>query len=97
MPCNTLQRAKVNLGKTDKNLLTLAFAETARQHGIYAERVVEHNVVKTLMRYPRTMTSEQATMLVKQEYSRQVVLSQAKRYGWQVTETKRNVFQVVKR
>lgn len=34
---------------------------------------------------------------VKQAYSRQIVMSQAARFGWRITETKPNQFEVVKR
>ena len=45
---------------------------------------------------PKALTVSQRNR-VKQSYSAQIVKSQAARFGWRITETKPNVFQVVKR
>lgn len=95
MPCDSIKTAKVELGKVDPALFAEAAKMVAQNCGIIA-RLVNG---KPEIRWSAIggLDEDRATRMVKQAYSRQVVLSQAKRYGWQVSETKPNVFQVSKR
>jgi len=86
IPCDTIQRTSVDLGKVDKDLLKLAMVELG--FGLYTYSAV----TGTLTVPGRDLDLNQ----VKREYSRQVVISQAKRFGWQFTEKAPGQFQVVK-
>ena len=95
MPCNTTQTAEVELGKVNKELFAAAIASDAiRTLGISGYIEADG---KVRLRYQNTIDAQEATRLVKQAYSRQVVFSQAKRYGWVVKETKANQFEVTRR
>ena len=85
MPCNTLTEAQVELGKCEPTLL----AEAMKQLGV--QNYLHNAKTGTL-----TMSGNRQPTLaeVKVAYSRQVVQSQARRYGWKITETAPNRFEV---
>ena len=94
MPCDTIQTAGIELGKVDPVLMSATLSITGQQHGITARLGSDG---KWIIRHSPRHTDEQATALLKQTYSHQVVLSQAKKYGWQVTKTSENQYRVVRR
>ena len=95
MSCNSTVNAEVDLGKVNKDL----FDKTMNSIELFKLGIEGYVGAdgKARLRYPNTLNEQEATRLVKQQYSRQVVFSQAKRYGWTVRETKTNQFEVTRR
>lgn len=88
MPCNTIQTATVELGKVNTDLLRIAL------EGIGISNYQFQNGVLTIQ--GRTLPRD-LEMKVKQSYSRQVVMTQAKKFGWQLKEVKPFQYQITKR
>lgn len=88
MPCDTIQTMSVNLGKVDRELL----AQALTQLGITRWELKG----ETLTVQGRRVSDELAKQ-IKVAYSRQVVLSQAKRFGWTMKEVAANKWEVVRR
>jgi hypothetical protein len=89
MPCDTIQTAEVALGKVDQTLLKEAMAALGVTNYAYIQATGELTM--------RSRGEQPTVAQVKQAYSKQVVFSQAKKYGWKVTETAPNKFEVFKR
>ncbi len=87
MPCYTVQTANIELGKVDASLLAAAMVALGLSAYSYA------NGVLTIQ--GRAASSDLVSQ-VKRSYSEQVVMSQAKRYGWQVSKVGAGQFQVTK-
>ena len=83
MPCDTITTAEVEIGKLDPKLLSDAMLFLGVVRYTYANGKLE-------------MQSRNDVSLaqVKVAYSRAVVLSQARKYGWKVKETQPNRFEV---
>lgn len=81
MPCDTVSTAKVklNAATVDKTLLSAAMKEL----GISSYSVNESTGTLTVS---GERTSNEFTASVNRAYSKQVVMSQAKRFGWSVNE-----------
>ena len=77
MPCDTVAIASIKLGAVDPALLKLAM--DGLEYGDW-----RLNGDKLVIRGKRA--SDALTASVKRAYSKQVVLSQAKRFGWAVKE-----------
>lgn len=74
MPCWTIQETKIDLGKVNADILKAAMAAL----GVSDYRM---NGNKLIMRDTAVTESD-----VKRAYSKQVVVSQAKRFGWNLKE-----------
>ena len=95
MPCDTIQTAGIELGKVDPALMSATLSDlNAKGIRVWQASDKKWNVGVT---NGGKWTLESATAQVKQAYSHQVVLSQAKKYGWQVTKTSENQYRVVRR
>lgn len=88
MPCNSIQTATVELGKVNADLLRIAL------EGLGISYYQYQNGVLTIQgrTIPRDLEAK-----VKQAYSKQVVLTQAKKFGWQLKEVKPFQYQITKR
>lgn len=99
MPCDTIQTVSVKFGtNTDRKLLEAAFRELGQP--IYPSHSADFIMAGNGWVNVRTGESKlpvDVAEKIKAAYSRQVVLSQAKRYGWQMKETGPNKWQVVRR
>jgi len=90
MPCNTIQQSKVEFlaASTDLDLL----AEALRSKGFGVSKTFTglvydngyfrgfYNAGKGRIELPASMTVDE----IKQAYSRQVIESQARKFGWQL-------------
>jgi hypothetical protein len=84
MPCDTIQTTTVNLGKVNGDLLAKAMQSIGCPYFTYdGERV-------------RVAGKDVTQNEIKVAYSRQVVMSQAQRFGWQFKQTGPNKFEVIK-
>lgn len=90
MPCNTIQTATVELGKVDEKLLVAAMNELG-----FGERSYVHQNGQLTVNGRALPSDLQA--VIKKQYSKQVVLSQAKKFGWQVKAVGEFEFQVTRR
>jgi hypothetical protein len=77
MPCDTIQTATVELGKVNEDLLAAAMKELGYKYYTYANGKVTVS---------GGYVSGEELAKVKQMYSKQVVMSQAKKFGWQVKQ-----------
>jgi hypothetical protein len=83
MPCDTISTARVVLGpETNRGLLDNAL----RELGFPDYNVVTLKDGTLRVDVTGAYTGPEFTAKVKRAYSKQVVLSQAKRFGWQVKE-----------
>jgi len=100
MPCDTLRTTTVDLGKVDPTILTDALnrmglnAQLSPNGYIRFDGGSYHRITGELTLSGSNTAAR--TSEIKQGYSAQVVRSQAKRFGWQVKETGKNQFQVIK-
>lgn len=101
MPCDTIQTSAVDLsamGKLSPELLQAALADMGlrpfRQGDILRFGFSEWINIKTGQ---ASLTTTRNVNEIKRAYSRQVVMSQAKRFGWTLTETKPGQFQAIRR
>ena len=85
MPCYTIQTAEINLENMNPDILDDAMLSLG---------VTDYTYLKGKLTM-RTRTDIPLAK-VKVAYSRAVVLSQCRKYGWKVTEKQPNVFEVVK-
>lgn len=83
MPCDSIITAEVNLGKLDPKILEDAMLSLGVVDYTYADG-------KLTMR----ARTDIPLVKVKVAYSRAVIYSQARRYGWKVTEIAPNRFKV---
>jgi hypothetical protein len=77
MPCFTIQETKVDLGKVNADLLKVAMAALGVTDYEYNPKAG-----KVTMRGQSLSVDE-----IRHEYTKQVVLSQAKRFGWTVKQS----------
>ena len=89
MPCDTVQTASVELKNADKNLLAIALDLLDIRNWTYQENVL---TIKGMSKISGDLLSK-----IKQEYSTQIVLSQAKRFGWQMKEIAPKQWEVIRR
>jgi hypothetical protein len=98
MPCDSIQTAGIELGKVDPVLMLATLSETYRQHGITArQETLGQARGQWVVSHSSRMTTDQATAIIKQTYSHQVVQSQAKKYGWKIQKTSENQYLVVRK
>lgn len=90
----------VRLAVSDLDLLVLALKAMGYQHAqrqgnvvLFGDGIQSFNKDTGEVR----VTSQETVAKVKQSYASQVMLSQAKKYGWTVTKTGENKYQLVKR
>ena len=89
MPCDTITTAEIKLSEsTNPELLKLAMADLGVRSWAYSKGLLQIN---------RQAVSDELIAKVKVAYSRQVVFSQAKKFGWQMKEVGQNKYQVVRR
>ena len=89
MPCWTVTTAEVKLSEqTDAKLLQAALATL---------NITNYTFAKGQLTIQGRETSAQLTAQVKVAYSRQVVFSQAKRFGWTMQQTAENQWKVQRR
>lgn len=88
MPCNTIQTATIKLDKAQPELLKAALA---------AMGITSYNFQSGVLSLRGMTMTPKLEAQIKQNYSKQVVLSQAKKFGWQVKETSPFQFNVIKR
>jgi len=98
MPCNTTQVSTVEIGKLNPELLVAALAAmklAPRQSGavIYFGNRESYNTETGKMQ----MAWNRSANEIKRAYSAEVVKSQAKKFGWQLTETGPYQYQVTRR
>ncbi len=88
MPCDTVATAAIELGKVDRDHLSKAMTALGfDQWGLTRDG-------KLTIRGANA--SDSLTASVKQAYSKQVILSQAKRFGWKVSEKENGQLMVQK-
>ncbi len=98
MPCYTITTVNVDLGKVDVNLLELALKDMGfvtlrnKETGTLFFNGMSYNQQSGQMVLSQSAISSYGSVedfkaKVKQHYSKQVVLGQAKRHGWTVKET----------
>lgn len=101
MPCDSIQLNSIDVPAMNSALLKKAL-ESLKATGIVitesgaAFYLAGQRIQIARGRMVVPAGSEHLADKVKAAYSRQVVFFTAKRNGWQVKETKANVFQVVK-
>lgn len=104
MPCNTVSETLVDLGKTDPDLIHASLKEmglSPNRNGniiYFSGGYFEVDTEKQNHRITwRVSNAEERTTELKRQYSAEVVKSQAKRFGWQLTQKSRFEFEVTKR
>lgn len=91
MPCDTIQTTKIKFGKeTNPDLLNAALKELGLHNNIKFDQRTGELIIKS--RYGATADLDQ----IKREYSRQVLISQASQFGWNVEESTGEEFQHVR-
>ena len=98
MPCDTIQTSTVNLGKLDTGMLmaaltTLGLGPVMVSNVIRFGRGESYDIATGKME----LGSRYSTSELKRAYSAEVVKSQAKKFGWQITETGPYQYQVIRR
>lgn len=104
MPCWTIQEAKVEFASnTDRKLLLDALNSAGQRAVLQNDRITfasgEYDCVKHQFTF-RGLNQQQAEEKVKEfkrAYSAQTVLSQAKRFGWQVKQTGQYAYEIIRR
>ena len=100
MPCDQIRTVTVDVGKMDVAILTDGL-RSAGQRVLLSGGIVYFDVgmydPKAGTIQARVGTEEEVAAMVKRSYSRGVVLTTAKKYGWQMKETEPNRWEVVKR
>lgn len=87
-PCWTIQTTTVELGQNiNEELLQLAMGELGYSEYQYTFHAASGQI---------TVDGEIELNKVKRAYSRQVVLSQAKRFGWKIKETGEYQYEVIR-
>lgn len=81
MPCDTVQTATVDLGKVDRQLLERALFDL----GIPATQYQYQASTGRLTLNGRAAAATDIAA-IKQSYSKQVVLTQAQKFGWKVKQ-----------
>lgn len=108
MPCNTIQTAQIELGKMEPSLFVKALEELGlhprlSQNG---ERIGFDNGSFHIPTGKATLqlrgsfygkTEDEILAGFKVAYSKQIVFSQAKKFGWQMKEIAQNKWEVVRR
>lgn len=84
MPCDTIQQTTVDLAKANPDLLKAALQTL----GI-TEYTFKNGVVTV-------QNSPVDSAVIKQAYSKQIVISQAKRFGWGIRELADGKLQILK-
>jgi len=104
MPCWTIQESKVQFSaNTDRNLLTAALNAAGLKATLQGDAIKFSNGSYNCKTHEFTFTGlnqKQAVEKVaelKRAYSAQVVVSQAKRFGWQVKEVAQYQYEIVRR
>lgn len=99
MPCYTRQTSQVDLGKVNAEL----FVKTLQEMGLNPVHDKDNQRILFGSNESLDLRTGKANLFwtrgvnqMKQAYSKQVVLSQAKRFGWGVKELPNNQFQLVK-
>jgi len=101
MPCNTIQTATIVFGKASLPYLKEALERMDRYPRVSSSTRLtfdggtydaETGELKLRESEPETFAAE-----LKREYSTSIVLSQAKRYGWQMKEIAPKMWEVVRR
>ena len=88
MPCNTIQTATINLKAAQPELLKAALA---------ALGITNYTYLNGVLTIPGRTTNASLTQQVNQQYGKAVVMSQAKKFGWQVKEISPFQYQITKR
>ena len=78
MPCDSLAEAKIDLGKVDRKILASAMTALG-----FSDWRITNNGQLTIR---GASASESLVASVKQTYAKQVVVAQARRFGWKLTE-----------
>jgi len=94
MPCDTVQTSKVDIGKVDGSLINLALRALADAGDILAGTVA---YVNGRLQIRGGLDTAKITAQVKQAYSAQVVQATAKKFGWQIKETSKYKYEVIRR
>ena len=90
MPCYTVRTVTVEIGQVDEHLLGLAMQSLNIPSYVYNKQA---GTIDVRGRAASTVELNQ----IKVAYSKQVVLAQAKRFGWQIKQTADNKFVINKR
>lgn len=112
MPCDSIRTYGLKLERMDKSILHDALRNTERFRDVIANGDQIH-FFDTKMRYPvdiaadgqlemsgSYLTEAQTNELgnaVRQAYSREVVMTQARKFGWLIQEKEPNQFTIVRR
>ena len=91
MPCDQIRTVTLNIGKCDKTLLSAAMQELG-----YATGWTYNEQSQTILIKGRTAGNVEVNQ-IKQAYSRQVIQSQAQRFGWKLLKQEGNQFTYQKR
>jgi len=104
MPCYTVQEAKVKFSATtDRNLLTEALNATGLKATLAGDVITFTNGRYDCRTHEFTFQglnqkqADERVKEIKRAYSGQVVLGQAKRFGWQVKQTGQYAYEIMKR
>lgn len=100
MPCDQIRTVEVNVGKMNVDLLAEGLRSTGQRvmlsGGIVYFDVGQYDVKMGTVT-ARVGSEDEVAAFVKRSYSRAVVLSQARKYGWQMKEVEPNKWEVTKR
>lgn len=104
MPCDQIQTSQVNLGPSDPALVEAALKEMGLNPTRSGNMIrfrngsfqIDPNKKASVVTWVGA-NSEDRTKELKRSYSAQVVLSQAKKFNWQVKQKSRFEFEVTKR
>lgn len=102
MPCDSITTVEIEAGKMNPQLAKAALEAmgltvTHDKLNTYTHEKGSYNhatgeCVWTLSRYNRAETAESLTAEFRRQFSKQVITSQAKRFGWQLRPNKANPF-----
>lgn len=104
MPCDTIQESKVTFGaNTDRNLLLAALVAAGVKPVLKGDTMTFQGGSYNCKNHEFTFQglnqakADERVKEFKRAYSGQVVLSQAKRFGWQVKQTGQYAYEIMKR
>jgi len=104
MPCWTVQEAKVQFSaNTDRNLLNAALEADGLNPKLTGDIIKFNGGSYHCASHEFTFSglnqkqADEKVAKFKRGYSAQVVLSQAKRFGWQVKQTSQYEYEIVRR
>jgi hypothetical protein len=102
MPCNTIQTATVEIGKMNQDLAVdalnrLHLAPKVLASGLIAFGSGTLNLQTGQLSLRDGRTIEEFAATLKREYSTSIVMSQAKKFGWQMKEVAPKKWEVIRR